>query len=138
MNPRLPLCALLLVLVGCATNPAERIAKNRPAFASWPPDVQAKVQAGVVALGFTPEQVQMALGAPDHTFTRTTERGTEEVWAYRDHKPRISVGLGVVGGGGNTRVGAATVVNSGGPYMDDVLRVVFEGGLVAAIEKVNR
>ncbi|HUJ42928.1 MAG TPA: hypothetical protein VLW52_04895 [Opitutaceae bacterium] len=137
MNSRILLCVVFLVLVGCATTPAERIAKNRAVFESWPPDVQAKVQAGEVALGFTPEQVQIALGAPDHSFTRVTERGTEEVWGYRDRKPRISVGVGVVGGGGNTRVGGATVVNSGGPYYDDVLRVVFEGGRVSAIEKVT-
>ena len=103
-------------------------------------DANSATQALIVLrdAGFTPEQVQMALGEPDHTFTRTTEKGMDEVWAYRDRKPRISIGLGVVGGGGSTRVGGATVVNSGGPYYDDVLRVVFEGGRVAAVEKVTR
>jgi hypothetical protein len=138
MNSRALLSLLCLALVGCASTPAERIARNRAAFAAWPPDVQAKVQAGEVAPGFTPEQVQMALGEPDHTFTRTTEKGIDEVWAYRDRKPRISIGLGVVGGGGSTRVGGGTVVNSGGPYYDDVLRVVFEEGRVTAVEKVTR
>ena len=138
MNSRLLLSGLCLALVGCASTPAERIARDRTAFAAWPPDVQARVQAGEVALGFTPPQVQMALGKPDHTFTRTTERGTEEVWGYRDRKPRISVGIGVIGGGGNTRVGGSTVVTSGGPYYDDVLRVVFEEGRVSAVEKVAR
>lgn len=137
MNTRVLFSLLFLAFVGCATTPAERIAKNHAAFASWPPDVQTKVQAGEVALGFTADQVQMALGEPDHTFTRTTEKGTEEVWAYRDRKPRISIGLGVVGGGGSTRVGGATAVTSGGPYYDDVLRVVFEGGRVSAVEKVT-
>lgn len=138
MISRALLSLLGLALVGCATTPTERVAKNHAAFAAWPPDVQAKVQAGEVALGFTAEQVQMALGEPDHTFARTTAKGTEEVWAYRDRKPRISIGVGVVGGGGSTRVGGATVVNSGGPYYDDVLRVVFEGGRVSAVEKVTR
>jgi len=137
MKSRALLTFFFLALAGCASTPAERIAGNRAAFSAWPPDVQARVQAGEVALGFTPEQVQMALGEPDHSYTRTTERGTEEVWGYRDRKPRISIGLGVVGGGGSTRVGGATVVNSGGRYYDDVLRVVFEGGRVTAVEKVT-
>jgi hypothetical protein len=140
-NPFLPmrsnLFLILLLLAGCATTPAQRIEKNHAAYASWPPDVQAKVKAGEVALGFTPAQVRIAVGEPDHTYTRTTATGTEEVWGYREHKPRITIGFGVMGGGGSTRVGGATVFSSGGPYHDEVLRVVFEAGRVSAVEKAG-
>ena len=137
MNLRALLSLLLLALAGCATTPAERIAKNQAAYAAWPPDVQARVKAGEVAPGFTPAQVRMALGEPDRTFTRTTEKGTDEVWAYRDRKPRFTVGLGVMGGGGGTQVSGATVMSSGGPYRDEVLRVIFEEGRVSAVEKTK-
>jgi hypothetical protein len=137
MNLRALLSLLLLALAGCATTPAERIAKNQAAYAAWPPDVQARVKAGEVAPGFTPAQVRMALGEPDHIYSRTAANGTDEVWAYRDRKPRITIGLGVMGGGGGTRVGGSTVVSSGGPYLDDVLRVVFEEGRVSAIEEMK-
>ena len=135
MNLRALLFLLLLVLAGCATTPAERIAQNHAAYASWPPDVQARVKAGEVAPGFTPAQVRMALGEPDHIYSRTVANDTAEVWGYRSHQPRISVGLGVMGGGGSTRVGGSTVVSSGGPYLDEILRVVFEEGRVSAVEK---
>ncbi|MDD2762370.1 MAG: hypothetical protein PHE83_00185 [Opitutaceae bacterium] len=135
LRPLLPL--LLLVLAGCVTTPSERIAKNHSAYASWPPEVQAKVRAGEVAIGFTPEQVRMALGEPDHTFTRTTDKGSDEVWGYRDHKPRFSFGFGMMGGGGSTRVSGATVVSSREPYYDDVLRVVFDRDRVSAVEKLK-
>jgi hypothetical protein len=138
MNLRALLSLLLLVLGGCATTPAERIAKNHAAYASWPPDVQARVKAGEIALGFTPAQVRVALGDPDHVYSRTAANGTEEVWGYRSHQPRISVGLGMMGGGGSTRVGGSTVVSSGGPYLDEILRVVFEAGRVSAVERMAR
>jgi hypothetical protein len=137
MNPRALLALLLLTLAGCVTTPSGRIAGDRAAYDSWPPDVQTKVRAGEIALGFTPAQVRMALGEPARTLTRTTDRGTDEVWAYREHKPRISVGFGVGGGGGSTRVSGATVVSSGGPYDNEVLRVVFAGGRVSAVEKLK-
>jgi hypothetical protein len=137
MKPRALLPFLFLALAGCATTPAERIAKNQAAYAAWPPGVQAMVQAGEVAPGFTPAQVRVALGEPDRTFTLTTEKGTEEVWTYRDHKPRFTVGLGVAGGGGSTRVGGATEMSSGGPYRDEVMRVIFAEGRVSAVEKTK-
>jgi hypothetical protein len=138
MKRKLLLPILLLVLAGCATTPAERIEKNRTAYASWPPNVEAMIRAGEIAVGFSPEQVRMALGAPDRVHNHTTSAGTAEIWSYRNHRPRITVGVGVMGGGGSTRVGGSTVMSSGGPYSDEVLRAVFENGVVSAIEQTAR
>ena len=138
MNPKSLLVFLsVLALAGCATTPAERIDRNHAAYASWPPDVQARVKAGEVVPGFTRAQVRVALGEPDHVVESTTENGTAEIWIYRDHRPRISVGVGVGGGGGSTRVGASTMVSTGGHYRDEVMRVVFEGGRVTEVEKTK-
>ena len=138
MKQKLLLPTLLFVLAGCATTPAERIENNRTAYASWPPEVQARVRAGEIAPGFTPVQVSVALGEPDHVYDRTTASGTAEIWGYRSHRPRFSIGIGVMGGGGSTRVGGSTVMSSGGPYQDEILRVVFENGVVSAIEQTTR
>ena len=129
------LAAVALVAGGCTVQ--DRIARNPALFDSWPPMVQQLVRSGEIAPGFTPDQVRMALGEPDHIYTRTTAAGTDEVWGYRSHKPIITVGIGVAGGGGSTRVGGGTVVSTGGPYNDEVMRVIFSGGQVVAIERVR-
>jgi len=132
---RIALPALLaLALVGCVTTPADRIARNQAAFASWTPEVQAIVRQGKIAIGFDQQQVSVALGNPDRSLTRTTAAGVEEVWIYRSHRPRITVGIGMVGGGGSTRVGGATEVTSGG-NSGDTMHVVFTGGRVSAVEE---
>lgn len=73
--------ALLLVICGCAT-PQSRINKNPELFATFPPDVQAKVRQGVVALGFSRDMAQMALGNPHRVYSRQTQDETHEVWVY--------------------------------------------------------
>ncbi len=125
----------LLLLAGCVTTPAQRIERNQSLFASWPPSVQDAVRAGKISIGFTPDQVQMSLGNPDRTFIQTTAQGASEIWIYNSHRPMISVGVGVVGGGGSTRVGGATQVTSGEPYPTERLRVIFRDGLVSAVEE---
>ena len=135
MKTALSLCAglTLLIAVGCSS-PTSRIDKNRDAFASWPPAVQEKVQAGKIDLGFTPEQVRVALGDPDRTYTRTSNSGTSEVWAYQERGPKFGFGVGIGSGGGSSSYGGGVAVNTGGNRDDDALRVVFEKGVVSAVE----
>lgn len=125
------------LVAGCSTVDS-RIAKNRAEFSSWPPAVQDKVVAGKIDLGFTPEQVLMALGEPDRRFTRTTADGTTAVWSYRDHGPKISFGLGL-GFGGRRSGGFGGVVLGPGYQDDEQLGVVFDRtGKVSAIETRQR
>lgn len=125
--------ALLLLLVGCST-PAARISSNQAAFDSWPADVREKVGLGKVAVGFTPEMVLVALGEADRKSTRTTAAGTVEVWSYFDHGPHFSFGLGMASGGRHSAVGGGVAVGDQGFHDDEILRVIFDGGRVAAIE----
>ena len=140
MNPKRHLAAFAtcaLLLVGCSTVDS-RIAKNRAAFNTWPPGVQDKVVQGQIDIGFTPEQVRVALGEPDRVFTRTTSDGTSQVWSYRDRGPRIGFGVGVgmgsFGGRGGTFGGVG--IGTGSGYRDDEkLGIVFdEAGHVSSIE----
>ncbi|PTX96682.1 hypothetical protein [Opitutus sp. ER46] len=127
----------VLLLVGCSTVES-RIGGHQAAFASWPPQVQQRVRAGQIDVGFTMEQVQVALGSPDYTFARTAQTGSFQVWSYRDRGPRFSLGVGMGsygrGGGFSTGVG----VDTGRTYPDEKLRVIFDAsGRVTQIEEVR-
>jgi hypothetical protein len=126
-----------LMLAGCSTVDS-RIAKNRELFNSWPATVQDRVVQGQIDLGFTPDQVRVALGEPDRVFTRTTADGTSQVWSYRDRAPRIGFGVGVgVGtfGGHGGSFGGVTMGTGGGYHDDEKLGVVIDAsGRVSSIE----
>jgi hypothetical protein len=137
--------ALLAGVIGAGCSSVDqRIARHRDAFSSWPPEVQEKVAAGEIGLGFTADQVRVALGEPDRVFTRTTADGTAEVWGYRERRPRIGVGVGVgvagVRGSRATLGGIGIGTGIGGGYHDDEkLGVVFDrNGRVAEIEARGR
>lgn len=134
-------CAFGVALAGCSTVDS-RIARNRAAFDSWPAEVQEKIAAGQIDIGFTTDQVRVALGEPDRMFTRTTADGTSEVWSYRDRGPRIGFGVGVGMGGwhGSRGVGGGVGIGSSGGYHDDEkLGIVFDpAGRVSAVEERRR
>ena len=120
------------LFAGCST-PSSRIEKHQSEFATWPADVQQKVRAGRVDIGFTPEMVRVALGEPSRHYTRTTAQGVQEIWSYPEKGPKFSIGLGLGSVHGNTAMGGGVAV--GDAFRDDeAMRVVFDQGRVAAIE----
>jgi len=128
----------LLLAAGCASTPTSRVADHKAAYNTWPPDVQAKVAAGQIAVGFTPEQVRVALGDPSRTFTRTTNDGVSEIWAYAESSPRFSVGLGLASWGRGSSVGGGVGMSTGGYRDGERTHVTFESGRVSAIETAGR
>jgi hypothetical protein len=132
----LPVLALALQ-AGCSS-PDSRIKKNQTSFNALPAETQAKIRAGKVEVGYTPEMVTMALGEPDRRYVRTSEKGQTEVWAYRDKGPAFSIGLGVGGGSGRSGVGGGIGVSTAGDREEDKIRVLFEGGKVSATETTAR
>lgn len=68
---------------------------------------------------------------------RTTANGTDEVWAYRNHKPTFGFGLGIAGGGGSTMTAGGVGMTTSGDR-GDKLRVIFQGGKVIAVESAVR
>ena len=129
--------AVGLLVTGCSTVDS-RIAKNRDLFNTWPPGVQDKVVVGQIDIGFTPDQVRVALGEPDRVFTRTTGDGTSQVWSYRDRGPRFSFGVGVGMGSFGHRGGTfgGIGIGSDAGYRDDEkMGIVFDAtGRVSSIE----
>ncbi|HWA86406.1 MAG TPA: hypothetical protein VG710_09305 [Opitutus sp.] len=131
----LAVLGLAVAAAGCSTVDS-RMQSHRAAFDSWPAEVQRNVRAGRITLGFTPEMVRVALGDPGQVRTRSTKEGQAEVWVYYNSGPRFSLGVGM---GMATRGGAyAGGVGVGEGYRDEeVLRVIFEGGKVSAIESTK-
>ncbi len=129
--------ALVLVTIaaGCSSTPKSRIKKDLAAFNTYPAEVQRAIEQGRVAVGFTPDQVRLALDAADRVFTRTSDAGNAEVWIYRESKPRLGLGLGLGFGGGSVGTGVG-VSTSGREYPDERMRVVFVAGRVTAVEQV--
>src|SRR5215207_4614592 len=126
------LCSLLVaatLLVAACSTVDSRIAKNRAAFNTWPPAVQDKVVIGQIDIGFTPDQVRVALGEPDRVFSRTTADGTSQVWSYRDRGPRFGFGVGVGMGSFGSRGGTFGGIGLGterGYRDDEKMGVVFD------------
>jgi hypothetical protein len=125
--------AFAALITACST-PASRIENKQAVFDSYPPEVQNRIRAGDVSVGFYPEQVTMALGKPDRIYSRQTEAGTSEIWAYRESTPALSLGLGGFGFGGNSGVGGGVGVATGGND-DEKVRVVFANGQVVSVER---
>ena len=132
-----PLFALVLgALLACAgcSSVDSRVKDNDSAFRAWPVSIQEKVRAGEVEMGFTREMVEVALGKADRRASRTTDRGEAEVWVYNKSGPRFSVGLGLGSSRGSTGIGGG--VTLGDDFRDEEnMRVIFEGGIVTAIER---
>jgi hypothetical protein len=132
-----------VLMAGCVSTPARRIEQNAALFGTFPPEVQASVRKGEIAVGFTKDMVLMALGPARQVYARTTHEGASEVWIYtgstyttsmepvdnsfwyRDRQGRLRNASGL---------GWASVQHrSEYPY----LRVEFESSAVKAIERLK-
>ena len=128
------LIAVALVATACATV-ERRIAKNQAAFDAYPPEVQAKIRAEQIAVGFTPEQVRMALGEPDRKTQVTAQDTAGEVWTWSRSVPGVGIGIGSGSYGG--RVGVGTGIGVGhGSYRKDTRVVEFVNGRVSRFEEL--
>ncbi len=120
------------LLAGCSTIDS-RIRDHQAAFDASSPEAQKKIRAGRIAVGFTQEQVAMALGRPDRIISRTTAGSDREFWVYGIDDGGTSFGVGFGAFGPHTAVGVNTGVGEGWPGAAR-LRVIFDNGLVTSIE----
>ena len=87
------------LLAACAmATPGSRIAQNLELFNSWPLRIQAAVRAGEIGIGFTPDQVRMALGDPLDIQVGSNGGAASEIWVYQ-HGGSV-LGNSAVGGSG--------------------------------------
>jgi len=131
--------AVALGLAACST-PQRRARRHQALFDSYPPEVRQSILNGQVQVGFTAEQVNMALGAPSRVWSRRTPQADEEIWSYGGGggvSPAFGFGFGTGGfrGGG---IGYSVAVGSSDWYPDETERVVFSGGRVVSVEQRQR
>ena len=133
---------VLLLLAGCATTPAQRIAKNQDVFDSFPVAAQARIRGGQIDLGFNPDMVRIALGEPDRKLIRRSAEGEAEIWLYLDHvtsydRQRVELeGLTVSGPGSIQTIGGGAWINVLQEKEVVRMRVEFKNGAVAFIEEL--
>ncbi|MBI3564000.1 MAG: hypothetical protein HY079_02250 [Elusimicrobia bacterium] len=127
--------ALAAALAACAS-PESRIRAHRAEFDAYPRAVQEKIRAGQVDVGFTRQQVALALGRPDRTYHRRTATATREVWAYGGGAARssVSVGFGMGAGSMGPGYGGELGLGLADDAWEDRVRVVFENGVVVTVE----
>jgi hypothetical protein len=135
--PLIPALCLAALLAACST-PDSRISGNQAAFDRFPADVQQKLRAGQIEIGYTQEMVRIALGEPARQFTHKSEQGDSDLWVYHDEGPRFSFGVGVGSGGRHSGVGGGLAMSTGGYDPDEKMRVEFREGKVSAIEIAKR
>lgn len=85
--------ALALISLSACATPDARIRRNQAAFAALSAADQALIKEGKVAIGFTPEMVKLAVGAPDQRWMRKDAAGSVEVWSYTTYDGKDGVPL---------------------------------------------
>ncbi len=129
------LIAASFLLVGCASTPEQRIARNSESFNQLPAATQERVRKGEVAVGDAPNIVRLALGEPSRVLQQQSADGVSEVWVYSGNGgPNFSIGLGIGSFGSNIGGGVSTQIPVGGGVGDET-RVVFRQQAVVAIER---
>lgn len=129
--------AALVVLALCAcSSPESRIREKKDVFAAYPQDVQQKIKAGEIAVGFTYEQVELALGRPDMRYSSTSGQGSTETWIYGGGASHGAVGVSVgAGSWGYSGVGGGVTIGGSPRAADERERVIFRDGRVETFEK---
>lgn len=134
-----------LGLAGCSTID-QRIAEKSAAFATYPAEVQAKLREGVVEIGYTPDQVYIALGKPDDRRERITAQGRELTWIYHsyheDYRGTAMVGYRRLVAYDPVRrrnyvYWEPAVVDVYRGRIDERIRISFQDGKVAVIEQAK-
>jgi hypothetical protein len=91
MKPRPILLALasasLFFATGCQTVD-DRIREKPEVFAQVDKATQDKIKQGIIDLGFTPDMVYLALGAPNEKRESITAAGRAEIWIYNTYYER--------------------------------------------------
>lgn len=123
----------LLALAACGT-PQSRIRAHKDLFASYPPEVQSRIKAGEVDVGFTADMVRLAMGDPSRKTVRKTAQSVQEDWIYGETGVNTGVGFAVGGGMG----GFGTVAVGGDGPAPPRAVIVFEAGKVVAVERSKR
>lgn len=128
---------LLLTLAACS-GLNSRIKKDQALYDSWPVQTQERLKQGDVRIGDTQEMVRIALGDPDETTVRITEKNKYLVWAYKKSTPAIRLSLGLGSAiGRSVGIGGSVGHTVGGKTRYQTI-INFELNKVVRIESFNK
>ncbi len=134
----IPLAVLFgLSAFGCSTVNS-RVASAPAIMQASPEEVRRQIQAGEVAVGFTRDQVRLALGDPNGVTNRVSARGEEEVWNYQRRGPWLRLGVGVGVASGSRSGGVGVGVGVGAREEEPRIRVIMVDGGVTAVERARK
>lgn len=120
-----------------------RIASSQEIFNSFSTEIQQKIRAGQIDLGFSEEMVRLAWGRPDMIYTRTTDQGEATVWTYSRTRTltqtdRMTIPVRVRDKFGRSSIQYENVWINRDTYEEyAVARVEFTGGTVTALERLK-
>ena len=80
----LTLLGLALLASSCSTVD-NRIKEKSAVFASLDPQAQARLKQGMIDVGYTSDMVYIALGKPDEVREKTTDKGRETTWIFKNY-----------------------------------------------------
>jgi len=126
------------LLAGCQSYPTDRISAHQADYNSWPPDVQAKVRAGQVDVGYTQEQVFIALGDPTAKTQSGVPGSLTEVWIYHRRAARFGFAVGGASFGHGGGVAGGASVNGLRLGVDTDGQVTFFNGRLTSVNIFTR
>ena len=73
------------LLVSSCSTVDNRIKEKSAVFASLDPQAQARLKQGMIDVGYTMDMVYIALGKPDEVRDKTTAKGRETTWIFKNY-----------------------------------------------------
>jgi hypothetical protein len=126
------------LLAGCQSFPTDRIAAHQSEYDSWPPEIQAKVRAGRVEIGYTQQQVFIALGPPTLKTAAGYPGNATDVWVYYRRAARMGFAVGGASFGGGGGVAGGASVNGLKLGLDTDGQVIFTNGRLSSVNIFTR
>ena len=80
----LALLGFALLASSCSTVD-NRIKEKSAVFASLDPQAQAHLKQGLIDVGYTTDMVYIALGKPDEVREKTTDKGKNTTWIFKNY-----------------------------------------------------
>lgn len=135
MTSAIVVLILASALAACQS-PQSRIKKNQAAFDAFPPEIQTAIREGRAEVGFSEQQVLMALGKPGRVYAQKTAASNQEVWEYGvGGGPSVGLGFGMSSMGGGSGYGTSVGVASDAVDPRARTRIILEDKVVVAVER---
>lgn len=123
----IPLAAAALAAVffaGCETDGGieARTREKSAVYATLKLSEKRFIGKGIIAIGFTPDMVYMAMGHPSKVESKEYPEGRRELWTYNHYYPNYDAGQGFAVAPYNTEMHYQrdiTVASGSGGYYDD-------------------